>query len=64
MELCPTLKEFGVIIGENDFSDIILATLKEDLSDLTHQLLGIHLSIQEMVQVQQVKCLHGLQVLF
>ena len=60
MELCPTLEVFGVIMGEYYFSAIILATLEEDLSDLAHQLLGIHLSIQEMVQVQQVKCLHGI----
>jgi len=36
MELCPTLKEFGVII---------LLTLKEDLSDLAHQLLGVPLAM-------------------
>ena len=64
MELCPTLEEFGAIIGEYDFSAFILATLEDNLSDLAYQLLGIHLSIQEMVQVQQVKCLHCLQVLF
>ena len=40
MELCPTLEEFGVIMGELDLDAIILPTLKEDLSDLAHQLLG------------------------
>jgi len=37
MELCPTLEEFGAIMGELDLNAIILPTLEEDLSDLAHQ---------------------------
>lgn len=33
MKLCPTLEEFGAIIGELDLDAIILPTLEEDLSD-------------------------------
>ena len=45
VELCPTLEEFGAIMGEHDFSAIILLTLDEDLSDLAHQILGVPLAI-------------------
>ena len=44
IKLCPTIEEFGVIMGECEFGVIILP-LEEDLSELTHQLLGIHLSM-------------------
>ena len=45
MELCPTLEEFGAIMGEPDLGSIILPTLEEDLSDLAFQLLGVPLSM-------------------
>ena len=45
MESCPTLEEFGAIMGEYDYGVIILHTLEEDLSNLTHQILGVHLSM-------------------
>ena len=45
MELCPTLEEFGAIMGEPDLGSIILPTLEEDLSDLACQLLGVPLSM-------------------
>ena len=45
VELCPTLEEFGEIMGKHDFGTIILPTLKEDLSDLAHQLLGFPLAM-------------------
>lgn len=45
VELCLTIEEFGATIGEYDFGAIILPTLEEDLSELAHQLLGVHLSM-------------------
>ena len=45
MESCPTLEEFGAIMGGYDYGVIILHTLEEDLSNLTHQILGVHLSM-------------------
>ena len=45
VELCPTIEEFGAILGEFDFDAIILPSLEEDLSELAHQLLGVHLSM-------------------
>ena len=45
MELCPTLKEFGAIMGELDLGAIILPTLEEDLSDLAYPLLRVPLAI-------------------
>jgi len=45
VKLCQTLEEFGATMGEHDFSAIILPTLKEDLSDLAHQLLGVPLAM-------------------
>ena len=45
MELCPTLEEFGSIMGEHNFGSIILPTLKEDLYDPAHQLLGVPLAM-------------------
>ena len=43
VELCPTVEEFGAIMGEHDFSAIIL--LDEDLTDLAHQILGVPLAM-------------------
>ena len=45
MELCPTLEEFGVIIGNHDFGAIILPTLKENPFELAHHVLEVHLSM-------------------
>ena len=45
VELCPTLEEFGAIMGEHNFNAIILPTLEEDLFDLTHQILGVPLAM-------------------
>ena len=45
VELCHTIEEFGAIMGSHDLGAIILPTLKEDLSNLAHQLLGVHLSM-------------------
>ena len=45
IELCLTIEEFGAIMGEYDFGAIILPTLEEDLFELAHQLLGVHLSM-------------------
>ena len=45
VELCPTLEEFGAIMGEHDFGAIILPTLEEDLFDLAHQLLRVPLAM-------------------
>ena len=45
LKLCLTLEEFDVITGKHDFSAVILPTLKEDLSDLAHQLLGVPLAM-------------------
>ena len=45
MELCPTLEEFGAIIGELDLGSIIRPTLVEDLFDLAHQLLEVPLAM-------------------
>ena len=45
VELCPTLEEFSAIMCEHDFSAIILPTLEEDHSSLSHQLLGVPLAI-------------------
>lgn len=41
VDLCPTLEKFRVIMGEHDFSAVILSTLAEYLSNLGHQLWGI-----------------------
>ena len=45
MELCPTLENFGAIIGEPDLGSIIAPTLEEDLSYMAHQLLGVPLAM-------------------
>jgi len=45
VKLCPTLEEFGAIMGEHNFDAIILPTLKEDLSDLAHRLLVVTLAM-------------------
>ena len=45
MELCPTHEEFGAIMGEHNFSAIILPTLEEYLSNLANQLLGVPLTV-------------------
>ena len=45
VELCPTLEEFGVMMGEHDFGAIILPTLEEDHSNLAHQLLRVPLAM-------------------
>ena len=45
VELFPTIEEFGAITGEHNFGAIILSTLKEDLSNLVHKLLGVHLAM-------------------
>ena len=43
--LCHTLEEFCAIMGKYDLGAIILPTIEEHLSDLTYQLLGVHLAI-------------------
>ena len=48
VELCPTLEEFGAIMGEHNFDAIILPTLEEDLSNLSHQLLGVPLAMAKL----------------
>ena len=45
VELCPTIEEFGAIIGQHDFGVIILPTFEEDLSNLAYQLLGLPLAM-------------------
>ena len=45
VELYPILEKFGAIMGEHNFSAIILPTLEEDLFDLGHQLLGVPLTM-------------------
>ena len=45
VELCHTPEEFCAIMGKYDLGAIVLPTIKEHLSDLTYQLLGVHLAI-------------------
>ena len=45
MELWPTLKEFGVIMGKLGLGSIIAPTLEEDLSYMVHRLLGVPLAM-------------------
>lgn len=45
MELCSTLEQFSVIMGEYDFSAIILPIHNGDLSNLAHQLLRVPLAM-------------------
>ena len=64
VELCPILEEFGAIMGEHDFSAIILPTLEEDLFDLAHQLLGVPLAMaKRWCKSIKIEHLHGFQVL-
>lgn len=58
VELCHAIEEFGAIMGEHDFGAIILPTLEEDLSDLAHQLLGVHLSMAKRWSINWVRCTH------
>ena len=46
--LWPTLEKFGAIMGEHNFDAIILPTLEEDLSNLSHQLLGVPLAMAKL----------------
>ena len=43
VEICSTIEEFSAIIGEPDFSTLILPTIGEDFVDLAHDFLGISL---------------------
>ena len=43
VKLCPTLKEFGTIMGEPELGAIILPIDEEYLFDLAHQLLRVPL---------------------
>ena len=45
MELWPTLKEFGAIMGKLGLGSIIAPTLEEDLSYMVHRLLGVPLAM-------------------
>jgi len=45
MELCPTLEEFGTIMGEPDLGAIILPIDEEYLSNLAHQFLMVPLAM-------------------
>ena len=45
VELYSTLDEFGAIMGEHNLGAIILPNLEEDVSDLAHPLLGVHVAM-------------------
>ena len=41
IELCPTIKEFGAIIGELEIDDLIFPTIGRDLPSLLQVVLGV-----------------------
>ena len=41
IELCPTIKEFGAIIGKPEINDLIFPTMGEDLPSLLQVVLAI-----------------------
>ena len=45
VELCPTIEEFGAIMGEPEIDDLIFPTMGGDLPSLLQVLLGVLLAM-------------------
>ena len=41
VELCPTIEEFGVVMGEPEINDLIFPTIGRDLPSLLQVVLGV-----------------------